>query len=185
MPPSWQQVASTPTICITIRLPLVSRYFCRSIGVRGCWNSPKNFLSWIMGWMFFSFCFAGRKTKYPPKIPLQNSPGNLFRKIPCLEVSKGHTQKVHREKHTELPLKISADCKRGRRKRAMSKNVKNRRKVSKSNLVFSTLFDIFRAGQRTSKNVKKFFDTFRQFSRGTFFPAPPKGPGRIKNTTTC
>ena len=36
----------------------------------------------------------------------------------------------------------SADCKRGQRKGA------------------------------TSKNVKKFFDTFRQFSRGTCFPAP-------------
>ena len=48
-------------------------------------------------------------------------------------------------------------------------HVKNRQKVSKS---FSTLFDIFRAGQKTSKIVKKnkmFFDTFRQFSRGTFF----------------
>ena len=43
------------------------------------------------------------------------------------------------------------------------------KKVSKS---FSTLFDNFRAGQKTSKSVKKFFDTFRQFSRGTFFPAP-------------
>ena len=69
---------------------------------------------------------------------------------------------------------LSADCKRGRRKGATSKNVKNRQKVSKS---FSTLFDIFRrAGQKTSKIVKKrvknIFDTFRQFSRGTIFPAP-------------
>ena len=66
----------------------------------------------------------------------------------------------------------SADCKRGRRKGATSKNVNNRQKVSKS---FSTLFDNFRAGQKrqkSSKSVKKFFDTFRQFSRGTFFPAP-------------
>ena len=35
---------------------------------------------------------------------------------------------------------LSADCKRGRRKGATSKNVKNRQKVSKS---FSTLFDNF------------------------------------------
>ena len=36
----------------------------------------------------------------------------------------------------------SADCERGRRKGAMSKNVKNRQKASKS---FSTLFENFRA----------------------------------------
>ena len=63
----------------------------------------------------------------------------------------------------------SADCKRGRRKGATSRKLKNRQKVSKS---FSTLFDNFRAGkksQKSSKSVKKFFDTFRQFSRGTFF----------------
>ena len=56
---------------------------------------------------------------------------------------------------------ISADCKRGRRKGATSKNVKNRQKVSKS---FSTLFDNFRAGQKTSKIVKKCQKVFRQFS---------------------
>ena len=47
---------------------------------------------------------------------------------------------------------VSADRKRGRRKGAKSKNVKNRQKVSKS---FSTLFDNFRAGQKNSKIVKK------------------------------
>ena len=54
------------------------------------------------------------------------------------------------------------------------KKRKNRQKASKS---FSTLFDNFRAGQKRSKIVKKcqkyfrlFF--FRQFSRGTSFPAP-------------
>ena len=26
--------------CIAVRLPFVSRYFCRSIRVRGCWNTP-------------------------------------------------------------------------------------------------------------------------------------------------
>ena len=55
----------------------------------------------------------------------------------------------------------SADCKRGRRKGATSKNVKNRQKVSKS---FSTLFDNFRAGQKTSKIVKKCQKYFRHFS---------------------
>ena len=55
----------------------------------------------------------------------------------------------------------SADCKRGRRKGATSKNVKNRQKASKS---FSTLFDNFRAGQKTSKIVKKCQKVFRHFS---------------------
>ena len=55
----------------------------------------------------------------------------------------------------------SADFKRGRRKGATSKNVKNRQKVSKS---FSTLFDNFRAGQKTSKIVKKCQKVFRHFS---------------------
>ena len=34
MPPSWQKVVYTPEICITMRLPFVSRSFCRSIRVR-------------------------------------------------------------------------------------------------------------------------------------------------------
>ena len=55
----------------------------------------------------------------------------------------------------------SADCKRGRRKGATSKNVKNRQKVSKS---FSTLFDNFCAGQKPSKIVKKCQKVFRHFS---------------------
>ena len=45
------------------------------------------------------------------------------------------------------------------------KNVKNRQKVSK---IFSTLFDNFRAGQKTSKIVKKCQNIFRHFS--TIFP---------------
>ena len=56
------------------------------------------------------------------------------------------------------------------------KTVKNRHKVSK---LFSTLFDIFFAQgkkrQKPSRSVKIFFDTFRQFSRGTRFPAPLGG----------
>ena len=55
----------------------------------------------------------------------------------------------------------SADCKRGRRKGATSKTVKNRQKASKS---FSTLFDNFRAGQKTSKIVKKCQKVFRHCS---------------------
>ena len=54
-----------------------------------------------------------------------------------------------------------------------SGHVKKREKSSKSVKEF---FDNFRAGQKNVKNrqktSKKFFDTFRQFSRGTFFPAP-------------
>ena len=37
------------------------------------------------------------------------------------------------------------------------------------------ILDMFRAGQKTSKNVRNIFDTFRQFSRGTSFPAPLGG----------
>ena len=62
-------------------------------------------------------------------------------------------------------LHISADRKRGQRKGATSKNVKNRQKVSKR---FLTLFDIFRAGQKNVKNRQKasnifstLFDNFR------------------------
>ena len=49
------------------------------------------------------------------------------------------------------------------------------------------LFDIFRAGQKTSKIVKKrqiFSDTFRQFSGGTRFPARFEGLWLIRGNTT-
>ena len=36
------EVVYTPPICITIRLPFVSRYFCRSIKVRGRWHAPNH-----------------------------------------------------------------------------------------------------------------------------------------------
>ena len=65
------------------------------------------------------------------------------------------------KKSGESGWKKSADCKRGRRKGATSKNFKNRQKVSKS---FSTLFDNFRAGQKTSKIVEKCQKVFRHFS---------------------
>ena len=51
-------------------------------------------------------------------------------------------------------------------------HVKNRQKVSKS---FSTLFDTFRAGQKTSKIVKKCQKVFRHFSTifaRHLFPGP-------------
>ena len=40
MPSSWQKAVYTPPICIAIRLPFVSQYFCRSIRVRGRWDTP-------------------------------------------------------------------------------------------------------------------------------------------------
>ena len=64
----------------------------------------------------------------------------------------------------------SADRKRRQRKGATSKNVKNRQKVSK---IVSTFFAQGKKRQKSSKiSVKNDFDTFRQFSRGTTFPAP-------------
>ena len=56
----------------------------------------------------------------------------------------------------------------GRWKGATSKNVKNRQKASKS---FSTLFDNFRAGQKTSKIVKKVSKSFSTLF-GNFRAAP-------------
>ena len=38
-PSSWQKVVYTTPNCITIRLPLILRYFFRSIRVRGRWNT--------------------------------------------------------------------------------------------------------------------------------------------------
>ena len=40
VPSFWPKVVCTPPICITIRLPFVSRYFYRSIRVRGRWSTP-------------------------------------------------------------------------------------------------------------------------------------------------
>ena len=42
MPSLWQKVVYTTPICITIRLPFVSRYFCGSIRVRGRWDTPNS-----------------------------------------------------------------------------------------------------------------------------------------------
>ena len=68
-------------------------------------------------------------------------------------------------KHAPNPNHYSADRKNGQRKGATSKNIKNCQKVSK---IFSTPFDIFRAGQTKGKHRQKvsrsfstFFDNFR------------------------
>ena len=55
MPSSWQKVVYTPPICITIRLPFVSRYFCRSIRVRGRWNTPNYWSSKTSSRYFWYF----------------------------------------------------------------------------------------------------------------------------------
>ena len=41
MPSSCLKIAYRPPSCITIRFPFVSCYFCRSIRVRGRWNTPR------------------------------------------------------------------------------------------------------------------------------------------------
>ena len=41
MPSSGQKLVYTPPICITIRPPYVSQYFCRSIRVRNRWKTPQ------------------------------------------------------------------------------------------------------------------------------------------------
>ena len=50
MPSLWQKVVYTPPICITIRLPFVSRYFCGSIRVRGRWDTPKQGKKYNKNW---------------------------------------------------------------------------------------------------------------------------------------
>ena len=52
-------------------------------------------------------------------------------------------------------------------------HVKNRQKYFRH---FSTCFAQGKKRQKSSKSVKNIFDTFRQFSRGTSFPAPFGGP---------
>ena len=87
----------------------------------------------------------------------------------CTSASPVHSLAWEARPHSRSPgCFFSTDRKRGQRKGATSKNVKNRQKVSK---IFSTLFDIFRAGQKTSKIVKKCQKSLRHFSRGTSFPA--------------
>ena len=66
----------------------------------------------------------------------------------------------------------SADCKRGRRKGATSKTSKIVKKCQKYFRHFSTFFAQGKKRQKSSKSVKKFFDTFRQFSRRAPFFRP-------------
>ena len=66
---------------------------------------------------------------------------------------------------------FSVDRKRGQRKGAMSKNVKNREKVSK---LFSTLFGIFCAGPKNRQKVSKLFSTL--FFSTIFGRHPFSGP---------
>ena len=47
---------------------------------------------------------------------------------------------------------------------------------------FSTFFEQGKKRQKSSKSVKKFFDTFWQFSRGPRFPAPFGGLWQIKKS---
>ena len=50
-------------------------------------------------------------------------------------------------------------------------HVKKCQKSSKISKIFSTLFAQGNKRQKAAESVKKFFDTFRRFSRGTSFPA--------------
>ena len=65
-----------------------------------------------------------------------------------------------------LHLVNSVDRKRGQRKGATSKNVKKCKKD------FSILFDIFRAGQKSSKSVKNTFRHFLTILARHQFPGP-------------
>ena len=91
-----------------------------------------------------------------------------------------HSPRKHYLPEKNIFELFSADCKRGRRKGATSKNVKNRQTVSNS---FSTLFDNFRAGQKTPKIVKKRQKVYRHFStifaRHLFFFRPLLGGSDI------
>ena len=80
----------------------------------------------------------------------------------------------------------TSPCRKSRRtaKGASGKGPCQNRKKMSDYSIFSTLFDIFALckkcqksskSQTSSKSVKKSFGTFRQFSRGTRFPAPSFG----------
>ena len=59
--------------------------------------------------------------------------------------------------------------------RAGQKTSKIFKKCQKVFRHFSTICAQGKECQKSSKSVKNFFDTFRQFSRGTSFPAPFRG----------
>ena len=81
---------------------------------------------------------------------------------------------------SEKGPKNSADRTRGRRKGATSKNVKIVKKCQKYFRHFSTIFAQGKNRQKSSKNVKNIFDTFRQFSRGPFWGAPKNADKRAQ-----
>ena len=95
MPSSWQKVVYTPPICITIRLPFVSRYCCRSIRVRGRWDTPNYGSSFFFLWFFWGggggayFCLLGHTLWCGFRMTLT-----------YVEGSQGHTRKGHIGKNT-------------------------------------------------------------------------------------
>ena len=142
-------------------------------------------------WRIFSLVFLSRKRRILGRIlgPWElgqrrnNGENNLGVKIH----SKIHDQNPRRAKGETCCLHLFRDArewdpdyggkdlvttcffssvgrKRGQRKGATSKNVKNCQKLSVKHM-FDVFFDIFRAGQKktqkTSKSVKNIFDTFR------------------------
>ena len=116
----------------------------------------------------FPFLFLGLLTA-----PARNSPERVGKKI------RTFPEKIRKPPGLETPrFSFSQRISRLQQRPAERGHVKERQKSSKSVKHFSTIFDIFRAGQKTVKNrqIKKcqniFFDTFRQFSRGTSSPAP-------------
>ena len=72
-----------------------------------------------------------------------------------------------------IPTTESADCKRGRRKGATSKNVKNRQKVSKIFRHFST---IFAQGEKKVKNRQRVSKSFSTIFARHHFLASFRGP---------
>ena len=99
---------------------------------------------------------GGRRHPTPDPIP---TPLN----IPGLARSRPKRTKLDRNgpKRTEMDRigHGSADRKRGRRKGATSRSVKNCQKVSRQ---ISTIFALF--GKKRQKSSKTFCDTFRHFS---------------------
>ena len=84
MPSFWLEVLYTSPICITILLPFILGYFCRSIKVRGRWNTPHficiwRSLVWDGGCYSFQqrhFCEQGKNRDAPA--PSQSPGKNDF-----------------------------------------------------------------------------------------------------------
>ena len=87
-----------------------------------------------------------------------------------------HSERSSAEAARELPGKfgeILSGLQKGPAERGhVKKTSKVVRKCQKVSRHFSTIFAQGKERQKSSKSVKKFFDTFRQFSRGTIIPAP-------------